>query len=74
MTEKEDDKKTLQCDYCRKQIRYGGDIISVEKCVLGPKGIIPLGEVFTFCTDTCVSKFFDHQPISDLPEVPRRIP
>ena len=74
MTEKEDDKKTLRCDYCRKPILYGGDVISVEKCVMGPKGIIPLGGVFMFCADACVSKFFDQDPISELPEIPRRIP
>lgn len=74
MTEKEVEAKAYRCDYCEKRITYSQDIISVERCVLGPNGVIPLGEVLTFCTDACVSRYFNHDPVSDLPPIPRRIP
>ena len=74
MMEKKVEKEILLCDHCSKKVSYGGDVISVEKCVNGPRGVIPLGEVFRFCTEDCVSRFFDHEPVTDLPRIPRRIP
>ena len=73
MEEKERETK-LRCDNCQGEIYFGRDVIRVEKCVRGPRGIIPLGETLTFCSEDCVSRHFDHEPASDLPEVPRRIP
>ena len=67
-------KRKRRCDNCRGEIHFGRDIIRVEKCVNGPRGIIPLGDALTFCSEDCVSGHFNHDGASDLPEVLRRIP
>ena len=72
--EKNETKKTLRCDECRSELPLGGDVIKAERAVHGPRGVIPLGEVMTFCSEECVSRFFDQEPGRDLPEVHRRIP
>ena len=64
----------LHCEHCKGDMAFGHDVIRVEKCVNGPRGVIPLGESFTFCSEACVSRFFDQEPIGNLTEVPRRIP
>ena len=64
----------LQCDHCRDEIRFGCDVLRVEKCVSGPRGVIPLGEAQALCSEQCVSRHFDQESVGDLPEVPRRIP
>ena len=74
MNEDKDKHAPLRCDNCECDITFGRDVISVEKCVSGPRGVIPLGEVLRFCSDSCVSQFFDHDPVSHLKEIPRRIP
>ena len=73
MKEKESEKRA-RCDNCEGEIYLGSDVISVEKCVSGPRGHIPLGETLTFCSEDCVSRYFDHEPPSGLPKVLRRIP
>ncbi len=72
--EKNNQEEAVRCDYCKSEIQYGRDVISVEKCVNGPRGVIPLGDTYTFCSEACVSQFFDDEPLGDLEEVPRRIP
>lgn len=67
-------QEPLRCDYCKGEIFLGRDVVRVEKSVNGPRGVIPLGEAFTFCSEACVSRFFDREPIDDLPEIQPRIP
>ena len=67
-------EKSPRCENCKGEIRFGSDVISVEKCVSGPRGLIPLDETLTFCSEDCVSAYFDHEPTSGLPKVFRRIP
>lgn len=64
----------LQCAECEKKIDYGRDVITVEKGVVGPRGVIPLGETMTFCSEECVSNYFNGPPSHDLPKLPPRIP
>ena len=73
MKEKESEKKS-RCENCKGEIYFGTDAIRVEKCVSGPRGLIPLGETLTFCSEDCVSAYFDHEPTSGLPKVLPRIP
>jgi hypothetical protein len=72
--EENETNNTLRCDECRGELPLGGDVISVQRAVHGPRGVIPLGEVLTFCSDKCVSRFFDHQSSDELPDVSWRIP
>ena len=72
--EEDKTKETLRCDECRSKLPLGGDVVKVERAVLGPRGVIPLGEAVTFCSEECVSRFFDQDPGADLPEVHRRVP
>ncbi len=75
MKENEPEKTdVLQCEQCKRRISYGGDVMSVEKCVNGPRGVIPLGEVLRFCCEDCVSKYFRPEPASNLREIAPRIP
>ncbi len=67
-------KPSLRCSECHREIDLGHDIITVEKAVSGPRGIVPLGDVATFCSEQCVSAYFDGTPASDLPEVPFKVP
>ncbi len=66
--------KKLRCEHCNRNIDFGEDLITTEKAVSGPRGIVPLGEIRLFCSEKCVSDFFNGTPADDLPEVPRRIP
>jgi hypothetical protein len=36
--------------------------------------VILLGEESAFCSERCVSRFFDQDLVGDLPEISRRIP
>jgi len=71
---KKEKAKATRCENCRTEIRLGTDVILAEKCVSGPRDIIRLGETLIFCSEECVSEYFDPEPISNLPGVARRIP
>lgn len=66
--------KKLHCECCDRNIDFGADLITAEKAVSGPRGIVPLGEIRLFCSEKCLSVFFNGTPADDLPEVPRRVP
>ena len=72
--EDNNDKPFLRCAECHREIDLGHDLITAEKGVTGPRGVVPLGKVNVFCSEECISKYFNGQPSDDLPEVPRRIP
>ena len=42
--------------------------------VIGPRGVIPLDEEQHFCSDECVSEYFNGDPTEGLPKLPPRIP
>ena len=58
----ESEKQRLRCDNCNSEISFGRDVLSVERCVNGPRGVIPLGEILRFCSERCVQDFFSHDP------------
>ena len=72
--EDNNDKPSLRCTECHREIDLGHDVITVEKGVTGPRGVVPLGKVNVFCSGQCVSAYFDGTAASDLPEVPFKIP
>ena len=72
MEEKE--QQEFQCAECERKIEYGRDVITVEKGVVGPRGVIPLDEATTFCGEECVGNYFNGTPNPDLPKLPPRIP
>ena len=67
-------KKPLNCNSCQRAIDFGHDLITAEKGVSGPRGIVPLGEIKVFCSEQCVSNYFNGILSDDLPEILRRIP
>ena len=64
---------TLTCEYCDRKIGYGKEIITVERAVLGPRGIIPLGELCNFCSEECTGAYFSNDPRKTLDVVSPRI-
>jgi len=71
---KKEQAKATECDNCRSKIHFGTDVLLVERCVSGPRDIIRLGEIMIFCSEECVSSYFNHDSLDSLPEVARRIP
>ena len=71
---REDEARQLKCDNCQRQIDFGNDLTTTEKCVNGPRGIVPLGHIKKFCSDKCVKAWFTDDPAAGLPEVNFRIP
>ena len=61
----------MECSQCRRKLELGVDVITVEKCVIGPRGIVPLGELENFCSEGCLIDFYSD---IDIPNIPRRIP
>jgi len=74
MDENQSEKNQLTCDQCQREIAFGGDVIRAERCVSGPRGVIPLGEALHFCSESCASNFFDHDSAGNLQEISPRIP
>ena len=71
MVDKSGDEKINICTNCKRTLDLGVDALTVQEAVLGPRGIIPLGELLLFCSETCLMDYFD---LSDLVEVQRRVP
>ncbi len=61
----------MKCEECQRKLELGVDLIVVEKCVVGPNGIVPLGEKSCFCSEECLSNYFSND---GLTEISRRIP
>ena len=61
----------MECSQCRRKLELGVDVITVEKCVIGPRGIVPLGELENFCSEKCLIDFYND---ADIPHIDRRIP
>ena len=59
--------KPMRCDQCRRNLDLGVDVIKMEKCVVGPRGIVPLGEVQLFCCEECLACFFHNGSLQDIP-------
>ena len=61
----------MECSQCRRKLELGVDVITVEKCVIGPRGIVPLGELENFCSEECLIVFYND---TNIPHIDRRIP
>ena len=70
---KTEEATELHCVNCRRKIDFGRELVTVEKAVKGPRGIVPLGESLILCGERCVVEYFDDDP-RDLPKYPPRIP
>lgn len=58
-----------ECGYCRTRLDIGRDSLGVQRGVVGHKRFIPLDDVIVFCSDECVSKYFNGTP-SVQPRIP----
>ena len=67
-------KLILKCRECGRRIEYGGDLITAEPSVSGPRGIVPLGQVLIFCCEACLGSYYGNSGNGDLPKLPPRIP
>ena len=61
----------MECSQCKRKLELGVDVITVEKSVVGHKGIVPLGESENFCSEKCLIDFYND---TDIPHIDRRIP
>lgn len=50
--------KNKQCENCHKELELGFEFIATEKSVVGPRGVVPLGDLKFFCDEKCVNTFF----------------
>lgn len=69
--EQESDEKGQICSECRRQLEVGVDVWTLEKGVVGMRGVVPLGSNLCFCSEACLIQWFD-----DIERIkaPRRIP
>ncbi len=47
-------ESALTCETCARPLRLGSDAISVQRCVIGPRGIVPIEDLRLFCDDECL--------------------
>ncbi len=55
----------LRCANCASPIDLGEDLLTVQKGVSGPRGVVPLGDPQNFCSEGCLKDFFDTTIISN---------
>jgi hypothetical protein len=63
-----EDKK---CANCVRELDVGVDAIRGDEGVIGTKDFVPLGKAMFFCSEKCISDYYD---TNDLPSLPPRIP
>ena len=68
-----EEQPRLRCQQCRREIALGEDLITVEKGVLGPRGVVPLGNVLIFCSEKHVREYFANGN-DDVNSIPPRLP
>jgi hypothetical protein len=64
-----EDEKT--CANCKQELDIGVDAIRIDEGVIGMKDFVPLDKTLFFCSEDCISSYFD---LGILPSVPKRIP
>ena len=42
------------CAECRKPLDLGVDVLTLEPGVIGPRGVVPLGDAQLFCSEACL--------------------
>ncbi|MCC6678623.1 MAG: hypothetical protein IT436_15930 [Phycisphaerales bacterium] len=50
----DDDTTPLRCAACGRRLDLGVDAVSVERCVIGPRGPVPLETPRLYCGDECL--------------------
>ncbi len=63
-----------QCKECRSPLRLGDCLWNAEQGVIGPRGIVPLGEALNFCCEKCLADYFAEDGVEDAGELPHRVP
>jgi hypothetical protein len=58
-------EKRVWCAHCRRELRFGEDVVCVEDGVLGPRGFIDLSQPRFFCDEDCLKDDFDEGHESD---------
>ncbi len=65
--------ETRQCAACQRELRMGDDCLTIQQGVLGPRGLVPLGDKTFLCDHVCAERHFDSSgPPTE--KLPRRIP
>ena len=54
-----EEPEKLICTSCRRKLDVGQDVIAVEKCVVGMRGIVPLDANLKYCSEACLIEYFD---------------
>jgi len=62
----------LTCLNCERILDLGVDLISVEKGVVGPRGVVPLGDAELFCSEGCLIEHFTDD--TEQFQLKRRVP
>ena len=70
----DENKQNLACANCASPIDLGEDLLTVEKGVSGPRGVVPLGDQRTFCSENCLKDFFETTIVSNGLEISERQP
>ena len=67
-----DDKNRI-CSACDKEIQLGEDVVTVERGVMGPRGLVPLQDAEFFCSERCLVEDLSGGLI-ERKTLPRRVP
>jgi hypothetical protein len=62
----------IVCARCHRLIHLGEDVVCVERGVVGPRGVVPLGDAKHFCGESCLTRFYYDN--GSIPTRPRRVP
>ena len=61
----------MQCPECKRQLAQGDDAVVLQNGVIGTRGLVPLEESKTLCSEECLKAYLDDgEPM----RLPRRIP
>ncbi len=67
----DDQESQTVCRGCGRPLRIGHDALCVQRCVIGPRGIVPVEEPLLYCDESCMQREPDGDSITRLR---RRIP
>ena len=73
MKNQNDDETVKECANCHRKLELAHDLLSVEKGVIGPRGVVPLGDILLFCDEECLAAYFADEK-KEIEKLPRRIP
>jgi len=53
------EREKVECNACGQAMEYGAEGVQVQHIICGPRGLIPLGQAFVFCCDSCHEQYFE---------------